>query len=198
MPSPFELISAIRGDAELHRFLAESPEFNVDRRNRSEGARLSSGAALEEVAGDFTGGSFFLCGEAGAAARPVLYASSEGAAGVLGSDLSAALELMIGLPYWRDCLGFSAGGDLAVMRTAARLLQEDLLARDPGVEAAQDRAAAALGVARPPVPELVARLQAAVADAGPDFGYADETGSYGGLFGPFEPSRNPRWRDRLG
>ncbi|HZD71627.1 MAG TPA: hypothetical protein VFA45_22780 [Actinomycetes bacterium] len=42
----------------------------------------------------------------------MLYASSEGQAGLLADSLGDALELIIGLPMWRDYLGFSAGGRL--------------------------------------------------------------------------------------
>jgi hypothetical protein len=52
-------------------------EFDVARAKTGKGASIASGLPLEPVAGDFTGGQFYLCGEAGSE-RPVLYASSEG------------------------------------------------------------------------------------------------------------------------
>lgn len=54
-------------------------------------------SALEGVAGYFTGGTFFLCDDR-REAPPVLYASSEGQAGLIGQSLAEALEIMVGLP----------------------------------------------------------------------------------------------------
>ena len=105
---------------------------------------------------------------------------------------------MIGLPYWRDCLGFSDDGDLDTMQKVATLLQSDLPANHPDADVDQSRAAELIGRERKPGPLLVTRLHAAVASAGPGFAFSDATGEYGGLFGPFEPSRNTSWQGRLG
>ncbi|GAA2461897.1 hypothetical protein GCM10010421_64220 [Streptomyces glaucus] len=151
-----------------------------------------SGLPLEAVAGDFTGGKFYLCGEG--PARPVWYASGEGEAGVIARDFSEALGLVVGLPYWRDCLKYSDDGDLTSMRAAASFLQRDMLTSDPEMVSAQSRAAGTLGLEIKPVPVLVEHLHMAVRSAGPADVFLDGTGEYDGLFGPFPPSRNPRWR----
>jgi hypothetical protein len=156
--------------------------------------RLSSGQALEGVAGDFAGGTFFLCGER-RSSRPVLYASSEGQAGLVGRSLADALAVMIGLPSWMDCLKFSGDGDLATMRSAAEHLRRDELEDQPEIDAQRDRLAAALSLDLATVPVLLARLREAVAGTAPDFLLVTESGDeYESLFGPWSPDRNPSWR----
>lgn len=49
------------------------------------------------MAGDDTGGTFFLCSNG-----EVLHASSEGEAGLVGGGVDETLEVLIGLPGWRD------------------------------------------------------------------------------------------------
>ncbi|GHE95542.1 hypothetical protein GCM10018772_19330 [Streptomyces fumanus] len=187
-----ELLRRIREDENLTELLAHHFEFDIRRTAYTDAPRLASGAPLEMIAGDFAGGAFYESGDG--ADRPVWYAGSEGEAGIIAPDLREALVLLIGLPYWRDCLKFSDDGDLDAMRTAASFLQRDLLAGDPELPSAQRRAAEALGLAVEPVPVLVERLHATVRDTGSADLFLDDTGEYDGLFGPFPPSRNPRWR----
>lgn len=188
------ILDSIRGDSGLAELLWRVCEFDLSRGDHGEPVRLSSGLALEVVAGDFTGGTFFLCGDGGKD-RPVLYASSEGQAGLIGQSLTEALEIMVGLPSWWDCLKFSGSGDLTVMRTAADHLRHDELEDQPEIGAHRVRLAAALGLEFGSFPALLARLHAAVSATTPDFVLADETGeAYEPLFGPWLPSRNPAWR----
>ena len=197
MPSDVDLLRRIRENTELTMFFAEYPGFEVNSLDYGDDPRVASGAMLEPIAGDGTAGAFYLCG-ADTSARPVLYASSEGEAGVIARDFAEAVDLMIGLPYWRDCLGFSNNGDLDTMQKVATLLQSDLPANHPDADADQSRAAELIGRERKPSPLLVTRLHDAVASAGPGFVFSDATGEYGGLFGPFGPSRNIFWQGRLG
>jgi hypothetical protein len=187
-----DLLRRIREDRALVEIFADPFEFDVRRTEYVDAPRLASGLRLEVVAGDFTGGKFYLCGEG--LTRPVWYASSEGEAGIISKDFSEVLGLVVGLPYWRDCLKYSTNGDLASMQAAARFLQRDMLADDPEMVPAQSRVAEALGLTIKPVPALVGCLHTAVQSAGPDDVFLDETGEYDGLFGPFPPSRNPRWQ----
>jgi len=196
MPAPADLLRRIRENADLAAFLAEFPEFDIDRHEPRDEPRLASGAPLHAIAGDFTGGMFYLCGDE-PSTQPVLYASSEGEAGVIAPSLPEALEVLVGLPYWRDCLTYSADGDLDTMQSAAALLQQDLIQDHPEANATQAHAAELIGSTQQTVTELVQRLHAAVSSAGPEFVFSDATGEYGGLFGPFEPSRNSRWEGRL-
>ncbi|MGW0633636.1 hypothetical protein [Streptomyces sp. NPDC002758] len=194
MTSDEAILESIRKDSGLAELLWNVCEFDLSRGDHGEPVRLSSGLALEGVAGDFTGGTFFLCGDP-RRTRPVLYASSEGQAGLIGQSLAEALEIMVGLPSWWDCLKFSGGGDLAVMRTTAEHLGRDELGDEPELGAQRTRLATALGMELPSVPILLARLHHAVSATTPDFVLTVETGeTYESLFGPWLPSRNPLWR----
>jgi len=188
-----ELLDLIRHDLSLGELLWEVCEFHVARADHGEPVRLSSGQPLQGIAGDFTGGTFFLCGEPHPI-RPFLYASSEGQAGLIGHSLAEALEIMIGLPYWRDCLKFSGDGDLTTMRSAADFLQSDALTEQPEIASQRAQLSTALSLDQPPVSLLLDRLREAVAETASDVLLATETGEeYETLFGPWLPSRNPLW-----
>jgi hypothetical protein len=192
MSQESDLVRRVRDEQDLVEILAGSFEFDIRRSECVGDPQLASGLPLEVIAGDFTGGKFYLCGEQ--AARPVWYASSEGEAGVIAKDFSDALGLVIGLPYWRDCLQYSNNGDLGSMQVAASFLQRDFTAGYPELASAQLRVADALELTLDPVSTLVSRLHATVQEFSPVDVFFDETGEYGGLFGPFPPSRNPLWR----
>lgn len=181
----------LRQDLGLAELLWRVCEFDLTRGDHGEPVRLSSGQALEGIAGDSTGGTFFLCGER-RSIRPVLYASSEGQAGLIGRSLAEALEIMIELPSWWDCLKFSGGGDLATMESAAEHLQRDELRDQPELGTKRLQLATALSLDLATTPLLLARLRDAVAT--PDVVLTVETGEeYESLFGPWQPSRNPSW-----
>ncbi|MER7921913.1 hypothetical protein ABTY96_02060 [Streptomyces sp. NPDC096057] len=96
--------------------LAASPfDFDLDRAEHGEPVRLASGGPLRPVAGDGTGGTFFVCADGS-----VLYADSEGSAGIIGSSVDEALEIVIGLPGWRDHVDLSpADGPEQIMARVA-------------------------------------------------------------------------------
>src|SRR4051794_13606612 len=71
---------------------------------------LESGEPFQVIARDGTGGRFCLCGAGEAQSRRLFYVSSEGQAGTIARSLEEGLQMMISLPYWRDCLKFSGGG----------------------------------------------------------------------------------------
>ncbi|MFF4214581.1 hypothetical protein ACFYZE_35685 [Streptomyces sp. NPDC001796] len=125
----------------------------------------------------------------------MLYATSEGQAGLIGQSLAEALEIIIGLPSWRDRLKFSGSGDLEVMRTTAAHLGRDELRDETEISAARVRLTSALGMKLGSVPALLARLHAAVSVTAPDFVLTVRTGDeYESLFGPWLPNLNPAWR----
>ncbi len=188
------ILDLIRQDRGLAELLWSVCEFDLTRADHGEPVSLSSGLPLDGVAGDFTGGTFFLCGDR-SMTRPVLYASSEGQAGLVGGSLAEALEIMVGLPCWWDCLKFSGGGDLAAMQTAAEHLERDLAEDRPGIGAQRIQVTTALSLELAPIPVLLTRLRDAVAGTEPDHVLTLETGEeYESLFGMFLPSRNPGWR----
>jgi hypothetical protein len=123
-----------------------------------------------------------------------LYASSEGQAGLIGRSLTEALEVMIGLPSWWDCLKFSGGGDLTIMQSTAEHLRRDQPREQPEFGAQQIQLATALSLDLATIPVLLARLHDVVTGTAPDFVLTTESGEeYESLFGPWLPSRNPAW-----
>lgn len=133
-------------------------DFDLGRAEHGEDVLLASGAALEPVAGDDTGGTFFVC-----AGGPVLYASSEGEAGLLGDTVSDALEIVVGLPAWRDLVHPAAGSALA------RELEDDMRSSyAPDLDDRRKRLRAELGLPERSCAELIARLHTALRRTDPD------------------------------
>jgi hypothetical protein len=153
---------------EAEEFLAWPGDFEPCRCGHGEEIRLPSGTPLHAVAGDGGGGTYYTVGAPHAADRPVLYASSEGEAGLIASSLAQTLELLIGLPYWQDCL---PGRGFALAR-----LEAEYRTTFPDLDARRDRVAALLGLERPPAGELTARLHACVARTVPGFLPVNEKG----------------------
>lgn len=188
-----EILDTIRRDSDLAEALWRVCEFDLSRSDPGDSEHLSSGVALESIAGDYTGGTFFLCGDS-REERPVLYASSEGQAGLIGRNLTEALEIIVGLPSWWDCLKFSGSGDLAIMRTTADHLRNDEIRNEPGMEADRRTIAQALNFELKPTSVLLARLHAAASAMEPDLGLTSDAGDDESLLGPWLPSRNPAWQ----
>lgn len=71
------------------------------------------------------------------------------------------------------------------------------LEEQPEVGVRRARAAAALSLDLAPVPMLLEQLRDTIRSAEADHVFFDETGGpYGSLFGPWAPTRNPRWRQQ--
>jgi len=188
------LLALIRDTPGIADLLHSSFEFGVFRNEHGEAVRVSSGAALEAIAGDLAGGTFFLCHDEDGH-RPVVFASSEGQGGLIADDLKAALEIITGLAVWQDCLKFSDGGRSEVMEATASLLEGDLIRDEPKIAEHRARIAAALSLRQVSVTELVSRLQSAVARTEPGHVVVTESGDeYESLFGTFLPTDNPSWR----
>lgn len=87
---------------------------------------LASGELYRIIARDAAGGRFCLYGAADGQSQRLLYVSSEGQAGTIASSLAEGMQLMIALPYWRDCLKFSGGGQFQEMRRAQAYFERQL------------------------------------------------------------------------
>ncbi|MEU2494603.1 hypothetical protein [Streptomyces sp. NPDC007883] len=185
------LLDLIRTAPDVEALLS-SFGFDVGRKPSGEGERLASGSPLEAVAGEFSGGSFFLCPEEDGR-RAVVFANSEGEGGLIADDLASALEIVIGL-QWQDCLRFSGGGDLEVMQATAQHLERYSTRDRPGVAEDRARAAAALSLEVVPVPDLVARLHDAVWRTEPLYVViADDGQACDPLFGEHSEPRLGGW-----
>lgn len=155
----------LRQDRRLAELAAFPFDFDLDRaaHGHVEEVCLASGRPLEMVAGDDTGGTYFVCADGS-----VLYADSEGAAGVIGSSIDEALELVIGLPGWRDCTQLSPDdGEANILACVAQT--EDEIRECYGIDEERAELRAALGFPKRSPVELVGRLHAALLRTEPDF-----------------------------
>ncbi|WP_406333710.1 hypothetical protein [Streptomyces sp. NBC_00203] len=148
--------------------------FDLDRADHVEDVRLASDGPLKPIAGDDTGGTYFVCADGS-----VLYADSEGSAGIIGDSVDEALEILVGLPGWHDCLGLApSDGEEKILAEIAETEEE--IREYYGIDAERDELRAALGLpARTPV-ELIGRLHAALMRTEPEFLLlnAEEGGAY--------------------
>ncbi len=160
----------LRADDELANSLAGYPlEFDITHHPDDESLRLASGMPREVIAGEGAGGGFMLCGDP-ATERPVLYADSEGAAGLIATSLAEAITLHLVLPRWGETLSSSAGGDLVTMLRYAPILDRESHAEDAAYAGLRDRLASALGLEPlPPLDVVVRRLHSAVSATEPDY-----------------------------
>ncbi|HEY9373526.1 hypothetical protein [Streptomyces sp.] len=156
------LLSVLRERPRLAELAAGPFEFDLDRAEHGEEVVLASGGPLEPIAGDGAGGTYFLCD-----GRAVLYASSEGQAGLLGDSVGEALEVLLGLPGWHDAVGYGGTGEALV---AAGAVEADM--RDsyvPELDAIRAELLAGLGLPERSPSELLARLHAALLRTEPEF-----------------------------
>ncbi|MEU3567526.1 hypothetical protein AB0E96_03705 [Kitasatospora sp. NPDC036755] len=174
------LLDAIRAHAAAADYLVWPGEFDPSRSyEHVEEVVLASGAALEPVAKDGAGGTYFLCGEGGEE-RPVLYADSEGGAALLAVGLPELVRLLLAVPWWRDCPGLTAEecADAA----------EEYLEDEPDLLADRDEAAAALGFEVPSAAGALARLRELT--LGPGASYVLLNAEEGNAYEPLlRPSR---------
>ncbi|MFC1421541.1 hypothetical protein [Streptacidiphilus cavernicola] len=192
MTSSDHLLNLIQDNPEIDGLLRSSFSFDISRKRSGDDLRLVSGAPLTAIAGEFAGGTYFLCsGED--RRQPVVFASSEGEGGLIADDLAGALEIIIGL-QWQDCLTFSGGGDVEVMQVSAQHLERSLARSNPGIDEQRASVAAALALRVVPVAELVVRLQEAASRTEPDYVVCTEDGElFDPPFGQYSEPRHGGW-----
>jgi hypothetical protein len=125
----------------------------------------------------------------------MLYADSEGSAGIIGTSVDEALEIMIGLPGWHDYLDLSpADGEEAILACVAET--EDGIREYAGIDAERAELRAALGLPERSPVELVGLLHRALRRTEPDHVLlnADEGMAYELLDGHPRP---PLWEPVL-
>jgi hypothetical protein len=134
------------------------------------------------IGSDSSGSAFVLL-----PSQNVLYVSSEGRAGIIAESFEAFIQLVVALPYWRDILKFSGGGDLAEMRRAADALEATLDGKGEVNDAREDiRSALAL----PETDEPIGALYEAVA-ASDAIVRATDGSPFTTLFNRFSIDSNP-------
>ncbi|MGW4892322.1 hypothetical protein ACWEQL_08650 [Kitasatospora sp. NPDC004240] len=145
------LLSTVRANDIAVEALLWPGDFDLDATEHVEEVVLASGERLEPIAGDGSGGTYFLCGEGGDE-RPVLYADSEGQAGLLAVGLPELIGLLLVVPWWRDCPGFTV--------EESREAAEEYLADEPAWPGIAAAAAEALGLRELPTEaQALARLR---------------------------------------
>jgi hypothetical protein len=171
--------------------LASHCDFDLGR-----AARDSSWITLQPehpfmvLAGESSGGVFLAYGDGEVERRPVLYVTSEGQAGCIAANLTELIAMMLALPYWRDLLKFSEGGNLKEMRQAARFSEQDYVDEYAEFSAARKRILDTLPV--PVIADPVKLLHDCVRTT--DCSVVAEDGwRYDSLFHHFKSSDNPGW-----
>ncbi|MFB6671224.1 hypothetical protein ACFCWG_02305 [Streptomyces sp. NPDC056390] len=152
------LLRRIAQDPSLSASLVCPGDFDIDRRDPIDDLVLPTGAALHPIAGCGAGGTYYLCGEAGAEERPVLYADSEGRATLIGADLVEAVTLIVVLPFWRDL-----ASDFTVSE-----LGSELRADHPDFDTERDHLLHALGLAPVSEDETATQFLAVAARTAPN------------------------------
>ncbi|WP_381803434.1 hypothetical protein [Streptomyces niveus] len=156
------VLRLLRTRPDLAALAAFPFNFDVDRAYHVEDVHLASGASLEPIAGDDTGGTYFLCG-----GTAVLHASSEGDAVLIADSVSEALEMLVRLPWYCE----NISGDLDEEQLRAAVDAGDAEAREefaPELDAHRAALLTGLGLPDRPLTELVALMEAAVDRTEPD------------------------------
>ncbi|KUO03501.1 hypothetical protein [Streptomyces caeruleatus] len=150
----------LRENVRLAELAAFPFNFDIGRASHGhvEEVRLASGGPLDIVAGDDTGGTYFVCADGS-----LLYADSEGSAGIIGSSVDEALEIMIGLAEAEEDEEGEGEGEGEGEEDGEGPRQ------GPGLEDARAELRAALGFPERPAAELEALLDAALLRTEPDF-----------------------------
>ena len=192
-----DLLQEIRSSPGARRMLEVDFDFSPKTASTTSALfEFRDGTTFELVGRDGAGGEFALCRSRTLPARPMLYASSEGQAGILARSLEEGLSLLIDLPFWQDCLKFSGGGQLAEMRRVLPLAESDLVAENPQIAFSRQALRALLGLS--PLPDPVQALYASVTELTPAYSVCGSDGSpFDSLFNTFTVMSNYEWRKSL-
>ncbi|TGB14665.1 hypothetical protein [Streptomyces sp. MZ04] len=156
------VLELLRSRPDLAELAAFPFNFDVSRAYHVEDVHLASGASLEPIAGDDTGGTYFLCAD-----QAVLHASSEGDAVLIADSVGEALEMLVRLPEW--CEGLTAELDEEGLRTQVRAGDDE--AREefaPELDAQRAALVSGLGLPDRPLVELFALTESAAGRTEPD------------------------------
>lgn len=192
-----EFLQALRASSDAKRILEYDFDFSpATSSTPSSLFQFRDATSYELVGTDAADGEFVLCESRALATRPLLYASSEGQAGVIAVSLQDGISIIVDLPYWHDCLKFSGRGQLAEMQRVVPLAESDLLAERPQIASSRQALRTLLGLSQLPEPirvlhSAVTELSAHYAVCGPD-GWPFES-----LFNKFTVTSNREWRRRL-
>ncbi|WP_405594700.1 hypothetical protein OG741_02675 [Streptomyces sp. NBC_01410] len=157
------VLELLRTRSDLAELAAFPFDFDVDRAYHVEAVHLASGVSLEPIAGDDTGGTYFLCG-----GTAVLHASSEGDASLLADSVGEALEILVRLPGWCDHISAELDEEelLAEIRAADDEAREEFA---PELDVQRAALISGLGLPDRPLVELFAMSESAAGRTEPDY-----------------------------
>jgi hypothetical protein len=192
-----ELLQTLRTTSDAKRILEYAFDFiPVTSSTPSSHFQFREVTSYEPVGIDAAGDDFVLCACRSLPTRPMLYASSEGQAGIIGRSLQEGLSIIVDLPYWHDCLKFSGRGQIAEMQRVVPLAESDLLADRPQIASSRQALRTLLGLSQ--LPDSVGALHSAVTELSPHYSVCGPDGwAFESLFNRFTVTSNPEWRRRL-
>ncbi|MGW4064557.1 hypothetical protein ACWEGE_40150 [Amycolatopsis sp. NPDC004747] len=151
------MLDRIRDNPHVAKVLAGVFDFDITRLDPVEPVRPASGGDLQAIAGDASGGTFFVCD-----GGPVLYAGSEGTAGIIAADVESAVRLVVGVPTWQDVVADAP--DLEAMRASFESSYAELKEDEPEIDRIRAEVIAELDLG-PVSPEaLLASLSACLTE----------------------------------
>jgi hypothetical protein len=177
------VLARVRASTELQDLLFDLCDFEMPPSDVPL-PQFRDGSSPMAFARDGAGGSFCLGSGPDGSPLAVIYVSTEGEAGVLGESVDAFFATIAALPYWRDCLHFSGGGDLDCMRRAAIDGERAAVDDSDDFRIRRERLQALLGL---PIPaDAIGLLHRAASSSPMPLVFEDGNG-YGGLFNTFRP-----------
>lgn len=153
---------------------------------------ISLSEELVVLAEDGSGGAYCIQEKIDPEESSVIFLSSEGQAGKVAKDLTEFLTIVVSLPYWRDLLKFSAGGELEEMRKAMPFLNAEILEDEPEIISKNKLISKALNL--PTLADPVQTLFNSVKSGTAVEINAADGSSYEGLFNTFSVSDNRSWQ----
>jgi hypothetical protein len=182
----------LRTSEKLLEDLAWPFDFDILRASdNSEWIRLDPVTPFVVLAGESCGGVFLAYGSGDTANLPILYATSEGQAGRVASNLTEFLAILIAAPYWKDLLKFSGNGNLAEMRKTAVFMQLEYAEDFPDLPEARSRIMHALQI--PLLDDPILALHDSIHRTDCTL-VADDGWRYESLFNSFTSDDNRNWR----
>jgi len=154
---------------------------------------ISLSEELVVLAEDGSGGAYTILENLDPDKSPVIFLSSEGQAGSVAANLTEFLSLLVALPYWRDLLKFSSGGQLNEMKKAAIFLQAEILEDEPKIKNKMKVISKALKL-----PELIDPIKTLFGSVNTGIALdikASDGSEYDGLFNTFSVNDNKLWHD---
>jgi hypothetical protein len=163
------MLDRLRKNPRVAALLADVFDFDIARLDPVEPVRLASDGELRVVAGDASGGTFFVCD-----GGPVLYAGSEGSAGIVATGLDAVVRLVVGVPTWHDVVPDAP--DVQAMRASFESSYAEMQEYEPRIDELRSEVIAELELGQVDVEELLASLSRCLTELSPGYVLLNENG----------------------